>query len=87
MSQRKKVSIFIFSFLCSSLVLNVIVILIFEKSLKMGFPKVKTVNTISIKYTKGEREESRYEEIIENILKVSVDGIAEICEWDQKDLF
>ena len=50
----------------------------------MGFPKIKRVNTIGIRYTKGERDESHYEEIIEHILKVSVDGIAGICEWGPK---
>ena len=50
----------------------------------MGFPKIKRVNTVAIRYTKGERHESHYEKIIEHTLNVPIDGIAGICEMGPK---
>ena len=41
----------------------------------MGFPKLKCVNTVGIRYTKGERDASHYYEVINNILDVSWDQI------------
>ena len=46
----------------------------------MDFPKIKHVNTVGIRYTRGEREDSHYAKIIVNVLEVSEDEIGGICE-------
>ena len=50
----------------------------------MGFPEKKRVNTIGIRYIKGEREDSHYRTIIVDILGVSEDEIGGICEMGPK---
>ena len=50
----------------------------------MGFPKLKRVNTVGIRYTKGERNEDHYFEIINNILKVTRDQIFGMAEMGKK---
>ena len=50
----------------------------------MGFPKIKRVNTIGIRFTKGERDESHYFEIINNILDIPRNQIYGIAEMGPK---
>ena len=50
----------------------------------MGFPKLKRVNTIGIRFTKGEKSGSHYLEIIENVLCVPRDEIYGIAEMGPK---
>ena len=50
----------------------------------MGIPEKKRVNTIGIRYIKGEREDSHYRAIIVDILGVSEDEIGGICEMGPK---
>ena len=52
--------------------------------INMCFPKIKRVNTVGIKYTKGEREDSHYVKIIFDVLDVSEDEIGGICEMGPK---
>ena len=46
----------------------------------MIVPLIKRVNTIGIKFTKGEFRESHLEEIVENILEIPEDEVAGISE-------
>ena len=50
----------------------------------MDFPKIKHVNTVGIRYTRGEREDSHYAKIIVDVLEVSEDEIGGICEMGPK---
>ena len=50
----------------------------------MGFPKLKRVNTVGIRYTKGERDEAHYWEIINNKLGVPKDQIYGMAEMGPK---
>ena len=52
--------------------------------INMCFPKIKRVNTVGIKYTKGEREDSHYVKIIVDVLEVSEEEIGGICEMGPK---
>ena len=47
----------------------------------MGFPKIKRVNTVGIRYTKGEREDSYYVKIIKVKLLVIQYVKAIIHQW------
>ena len=50
----------------------------------MGLPKLKRVNTVGIRYTKGERDEAHYFQIINNMLDVPRDQIYGIAEMGRK---
>ena len=52
----------------------------------MGFPKLRRVNTVGIRYTKGERDESQYFEIINNKLFIERDQIYGMAEMGPKKL-
>ena len=52
----------------------------------MGFPKLRRVNTVGIRYTTGQRDESHYFQIINNILGVSRDQIYGIAVMGPKQI-
>ena len=49
----------------------------------MVIPLIKRVNTVGIKYVKGERSIDHYENIIENILGIPIDEIVGLGECDK----
>ena len=50
----------------------------------MGFPKIKRVNTVGIRFTKGERNDGHYLEIIEHILGIERNEIHGLAEMGPK---
>ena len=50
----------------------------------MGLPKLKRVNTVAIRFTKGERSDAHYLEIIENMLGVERNEIFGLAEMGPK---
>ena len=50
----------------------------------MVLPKLKKINTVGIRFTKGQRKDAHYEMIIEGILKVQESDIAGIAEMGPK---
>ena len=50
----------------------------------MGFPKLKRVNTVGIRYTKGEKDDSHYFMIINDILDVPRSQIFGMADMGKK---